>query len=540
MVMEKTPIMRRAAPGLIILALLGTSRPLAAGGADPLIRQTAHGKVEGMEAQSSFGGKAVGTWAWLGVPYAAPPVGDLRWKAPRPPADWDGVRPAREFSAICVQYSGLMNSMDCENMGRLIGSEDCLYLNLWRPRTDAKGLPVFFWIYGGGNTVGQSSLNLYDGSNLAGPQDLVVVTFNYRLGPLGWFAHPALRTGDALDDSGNFGTLDILAALNWVHDNIEDFGGDPGNVTIAGESAGGINVFSMLACPPAAGRFHRAIVQSGLPFSNELKSGEAKAGSVLTQLIMKDKLASSSSDAEKYIHDQNNDGIADYLRKKSPQEIMGCYRRVPFGNLLDSNMIFVDGRVIAGKPGRLLARGDYNRVPILAGNNRDEAKLFLPLLLSDLDDAKLCTMIQDMDPDHPQVSLRDYMGPFDQIVYNPLAKIGTAGFKLLGVNVPAGKMSRSQSDIFIYRFDWDEEPEPLDYVIGAGHGLDLAFVFGNFLGSKDSTLRFAWNQSNQAGRIELSERMMAYWANFARTGNPNGDGFPEWKPFPQTMILDTK
>ncbi len=538
--MKKTPVMRRVALGLIVLALAGPSRPLGAEKADPLVRPTAHGKVQGMEAQSSFGDKTVRTWTWLGVPYAEPPVGDLRWKAPRAPADWEGARQAKEWSDICVQYSGLMNSMDCNNTGRLIGSEDCLYLNVWRPRTDAKGLPVFFWIYGGGNTVGQASLNLYDGSNLAGMQNLIVVTFNYRLGPFGWFAHPALRTGDALDDSGNFGTLDILAALNWVHENIAAFGGDPGNVTIAGESAGGINVYSMLASPLASGLFHRAIVESGLPFSNELKSGEAKAGSVLTQLIVKDELAPFAGQAEKFLRDKDKSWIADYLRRKSPQEIMGCYHRVAFGNLLDSNMIFVDGRVIPAKPGRLLARGDYNRVPLLAGNNREEAKLFLPLLLSDLDDAKLCTMIQDMDPDHPQVSLRDYMGPLDQIVYNPLAKIGTAGFRLLGVTVPAQKMARRQKDIFTYRFDWDEEPKPLDYVIGAAHGLELAFVFGNFLGGKDSTLRFAWNESNRAGRLELSERMMTYWANFARNGNPDGDGLPEWQPWPQTMHLDAR
>jgi len=526
--------------GLLLVTLAGFSPALHAEESAALLRQTVAGKVEGIEAESALGNEAVRTWAWLGIPYAQPPVGELRWKAPKQPGAWEGVREAKKFGPICTQYSGLMASMNCGEMGKLIGSEDCLSLNLWRPRTEQKGLPVFFWIHGGGNTVGQSSLSLYNGSNLAGAQNLIVVSVNYRLGPFGWFAHPALRTGDDLDDSGNFGTLDLLAALQWVHDNIAAFGGDPGNVTIAGESAGGINVYSMLVSPLAAGLFQRAISESGAPFSNEMKRGEAKAGSVLTQLVVKDKLAPNKQEAEKFIRSKDNKWISDYLHQKSPQDIYGLYRHTAFGNILDSSQIFADGRVIPAKPSELLAKGNYNRVPFLAGNNREEAKLFLPMVLSDLDDAKLCGMIQEMDPEHPQVRIRDYMGPVDRIIYNPITKIGTVGFRNLGVTGPAKKMSRHESDIFLYQFDWDEEPKPLDFVIGAAHGLELPFVFGNFLSDRDSALRFAWTQANQAGRINLSKRMMSYWANFARGGNPNGDNLPEWKGWPQTMRLDTK
>jgi len=537
--MKKTFRISLAAQVLIIAMFIGSSLPIRTEEANPLVRRTVYGDVEGIEAAGSFGDGTVQTWAWLGVPYAQPPVGELRWKAPRSPQKWTGVRKAKSFSDACTQYTGLMSTMNCADMGKLMGREDCLYLNVWRPRTSEKGLPVFFWIHGGANNVGQSAMTLYNGSTLAGTENIVVVSINYRLGPFGWFAHPALRSGDALDNSGNFGTLDILHALKWVHDNIEAFGGNPGNVTIAGESAGGENVYSMLVSPLAAGLFHRAISQSGAPFTNKLKDGEARAHTVLLDLVVNDKLASSESEAENFIRNKDNNWISDYLRKKRPEEIYGRYKKGPFGNLSGSNQIFVDGHVIPEKPTELLAKGKYNKTPFIAGNNREEAKLFLPMMLSDLDDAKLCGMIRDMNPENPEVTVRDYMKFYDKIIYNPLAKFSAASFKAMGVTGPARKMSKYQDEIFVYRFDWDEEAKPLDYVVGAAHGMDLAFMFGNFLSDSQSALRFAWNEKNKAGRINLSKRMMAYWANFARTGNPNGNGLPEWKAWPKKIIFDT-
>ena len=217
-----------------------------------------------------------GTCVWRGVPYASPPVADLRWKAPRKPEAWQGVREAKEFPSACTQYAGLMATMDCSEIGSLMGSEDCLYLNIWRPKSEAKKLPVLFWIHGGANAVGQSNMSLYYGAHFARGADMIFVSINYRLGPMGWLTSPLLRTGDKLDDSGDYGTLDIIQALKWVHENIEAFGGDPGDVTVAGESAGGINVFTLLASPLASGLFQRAIAESGAPMSNRAGKGRAK------------------------------------------------------------------------------------------------------------------------------------------------------------------------------------------------------------------------------------------------------------------------
>lgn len=204
------------------------------------------------------------TFAWLGIPYASAPTGNLRWRAPQAPQSWNGVRTAIQYGEPCMQFWGALAGVD-GNPGEVIGDEDCLSLNIWSPKkaTSNTPLPVMVWIHGGGNDSG--SANLYQGHHLAGTQNVVVVTLNYRLGLLGWLSHPAIRSSSAnlADASGNFGTLDIIQALSWVRDNIMLFGGDPSNVTIFGESAGGRNVYSLMASPFAKGLFHKAIVQSG-------------------------------------------------------------------------------------------------------------------------------------------------------------------------------------------------------------------------------------------------------------------------------------
>ena len=528
------------------LAILLTANYVPAAGPEPLVRTTAYGAVKGLAAESVIEDRPIQTYAWLGVPYASPPTGALRWKAPRPPEKWDGIKQTIAFGPACVQYAGLMSTMDCDQIGGLTGSEDCLYLNIWRPRSEDKKLPVFFWIHGGGNSVGQSAMSLYNGSNFAGQNNFVFVSINYRLGPMGWFLHPALKSGDPLDDSGNYGTLDLIQALKWVNENIAEFGGDPGNVTIAGESAGGINVFSLLVSPLAAGLFHHAIVESGVPLGVSRKAGEQSSQEFLQKLAVQDGLAPTEEAAEKFLAQKDAAWIAAWLRSKSAKEIFSVYEHTAFGNLRGWSNTFVDGTVLTQSPWASLEQGKYNQVPFLGGNNREEAKLFLPLVMSNLTEPKLCGLIKSINPDQPEVRLLDYMDPLYYPVYEPLAVVTGYGFQQVGVDHPARLMSKHQDRIYLYRFAWDEEPKPLDFVIGAGHGMEMPFVFGNFGKDSDSVLRFAWSKTNQPGRMELSNRMMTYWANFARTGNPNAPGLPDWPACcsrpggARRMVLDAK
>lgn len=221
-----------------------------------------------------------GGHVWLGIPFAKPPVGGLRWRSPQAPDSWQGVREAMSFGSHCVQLPSRFAGVEGE-AGVPSGREDCLYLNVYAPRfapeqvpSGERVLPVMMWIHGGSNSIGLAGL--YDGGRLAATRDVIVVTINYRLGPLGWFRHAALRVGAENEEerSGNFGTLDQIAALEWIRDNIAAFGGDPGNVTIFGESAGARDVTNLLVSAPAAGLFHRAIAQSGSCYNDSVEVAE--------------------------------------------------------------------------------------------------------------------------------------------------------------------------------------------------------------------------------------------------------------------------
>jgi para-nitrobenzyl esterase len=236
--------------------------------AEDSLRQTVNGEVIGFEDRHD-------TWSWRGIPYAQPPIGDLRWRAPQPALPWEGTLQALEFAPWCPQLPiPVVNDTD----EPWLGDEDCLYLNVSAPKSWSPGdelLPVMLWLHGGGNSVG--SADLYAAvRNLAHREQVITVSIHYRLGMLGWFRHPALvaEAANEFDASGNFGTLDTIAALQWVRDNIQAFGGDPGNVTVFGESAGGMNTFALLLSPLAKDLFHRAISQSGMLVTSPLASAE--------------------------------------------------------------------------------------------------------------------------------------------------------------------------------------------------------------------------------------------------------------------------
>lgn len=511
------------------------------------LRRTASGPVVGSVGQ-------YGSHVWRGIPFAAPPVGDLRWRAPQPLPAWTATRLALEFGSPCVQYTSPFGGV-AGTEGAIAGDEDCLYLNVFAPRGAADAVPsgpdswpVMVWLHGGGNTVGAASF--YDGGHLAAAEHVVVVTVNYRLGPLGWFRHAALRAGATgpAAQSGNFGTLDQMRALEWVRDNIAAFGGDPNNVTIFGESAGGQNVFALLLAPAARGLFHRAIVQSGgfwpsSPVAGEHFADAAEPGDdnssneVLARMLMRDGTAKDRAAAKARVAAMNPADIARYLRAQPRDAVMAAYTPRPGNGMIEMPRLFADGDVLpAGRDAlqRLASANGHNRVPVIFGTNRNENKLF---------------MFAD-----PQ-SVRRYFWILprlrDERMYDLTAEYLAAMWKATGADMPAAAVRGAQADVFVYRFDWDEEPTllgaDLGVMLGAAHGFEIPFVFGHFDLGKQGNVIFT--DDNEPGRQALAKKMMGYWAQFARTGAPGrgGDGkqpeWTAWDPNPggaKFLILDTE
>jgi para-nitrobenzyl esterase len=492
-----------------------------------------------------------GSHVWLGIPYAQPPVGERRWRAPEAPIAWSGTREALAFGNRCPQFASPFAGVSDVPTGAITGSEDCLFLNVYAPRLERGAaaqakLPVMVWIHGGGNVIGLS--DFYDGGRIAQTHDVVVVTINYRLGPLGWFRHAALREGATpAEQSGNFATLDLVRALEWVRGGIAAFGGDPGNVTIFGESAGGTNVFTLLLSPLASGLFHRAVVESGgtdmdSPASAEHFHDDAEPGhprssnEVLTRLLVADGKAVDLAAAKAQLASLPPAEIASLLRTKTPEQLFAAYEREPDEGLLDIPTVFADGVVLpTGDPLERLARPDgWNRVPVIAGTNHDENKLFLFV--------------------NPAFVTR-WFGVVPQVkepsLFQATADAQSAMWKATGADRPAAAMWNTQPNVFVYRFDWDEEPTLLGInlgaYLGAAHGFEIPFVFGHWdLGQQGNVI---YNDANRAGREALAEQMMSYWANFAWTGDPGrgrkGDqpAWSAWDGLPgahKYMILDTQ
>ncbi|MGI9589731.1 MAG: carboxylesterase family protein, partial [Myxococcota bacterium] len=338
------------------------------------LRSTAQGDAVGFLSED-------GAHVWRGLPFAAPPVGELRWRAPLPPPAWEGTREALAFGSPCPQFAGAMSEGDAED-GEPTGSEDCLYLNVFAPpfapEEVPQGLarrPVMLWIHGGGNTIGSAAL--YDASRLARERGVIVVTVNYLLGIFGWFSHPALRSGaSGVDGSGNYGTLDLVQALRWVRENVAAFGGDPGRVTIFGESAGGANAYSLLLSPAARGLFHRAIAQSGSPrsvtraqaenFSDDPEPGRPfSSREVLLLLLEREGRAGSRAEAKAALAGLGDEEIATWLRSLTAEELLSVFDGSRLGGMYDCPRLVRDGRVLVDEE-PLLAftrTGRTNEVP---------------------------------------------------------------------------------------------------------------------------------------------------------------------------------
>jgi para-nitrobenzyl esterase len=498
----------------------------SAGSPGPAVVHAAPGAWTGGEiALTRYGalrGRAdkAGTWSWKGIPFAAPPVGELRWRAPRECAPWAGVRDASRFGSRAVQFQPVV--------GGIAGSEDCLYLNVWRPRDGETGLPVYVWIHGGGNSLGAADMVPdYSGHRVASASRVVFVSVNYRLGPFGWLALPALREGvSAEDDSGNFGTLDLVQALRWIRDNIEAFGGDPRTVMISGESAGGMNVLSLIASPLARGLFHRALVQSGASATTTMAKAEERAGAMLADLLVRNRRARDRADAARVAAAMSAEDLRAYLRGTTAKRIFTRYAPGPTG-MVDNPSLFRDGVVLPAEGYRVLETGSYaNKVPLVIGTNADEVKLF------QFFDRSL-----------------DWRGT----EYAAAARFGSDRWKADGVDAVARRLTgqAGQPPVYAYHFRWgmlrDDGtsvlPGPWGRRLGSFHSLEVPFFLGT--DTVNGVMQvFLFSRKNEPGRRALSDMMMRFIARFIRTGDPNGDGLPSWPSWsnddggPKSLILD--
>jgi len=505
-----------------------------------LIRETQSGIIKGQTDN--------GTLSWLGIPYAKPPVGDLRWKAPRDPDPWDGVRDATSFGSACTQYGTILYILDEKLYGKPTGCEDCLYLNVWRPATDETNLPVFFYIHGGANVIGASSLPVYNGANLSRKTNMVVVTANYRLGLMGWFTHPSLRDGDALDSSGNYGTLDLIKALEWIQKNAASFGGDPGNVTVCGQSAGAFNIHSLLASPLTENLFHKAIMHSGFPVSTKVETGDKRADKVITRLMIQDKLAVNEESATALIREKGGEWLGSYLRSVPAYRIYNPDVSTASGSTKESGTtsfgIYEDGTVIPQNVFNTLKQGGYHKVPVMLGCMSEELKLFLVML--GVETHKLHGLIKQHKPDSANLEFSDFFPAALKPLYNTVTSAGQIVFQGYGVDKTASLLSRYQDDVYAYRFEFTGGARPFDFLLGSAHAFDVPFLFGNFLPPGKSLIGCEWNNSNKIEREHMSDIVMAYWSRFARYGDPNtGNSLPRWQKFSNgsainnRMILDT-
>jgi para-nitrobenzyl esterase len=485
-----------SAGAALLAAALLSSLAACGGGSDDLDVSTTYGVVSGKESSQSL--------QYLGIPYAAPPVGVRRWRAPEAPAAWTGKRDAKGFAPHCPQPGTAF--------GVASTREDCLYLNVYTPKAPGT-YPVMVWIHGGAFYLGQS--DGYDPSRLVA-QGNVVVTLNYRLGALGFLSHPAL-TAEQNGSSGNYGLMDQQAALRWVRGNIAGFGGNPNNITVFGESAGGFSVHAHLASAASTGLFHKAIIQSG---------AYALAGAQPT-------LAQAEA---------TGTGLADANGCAAPDDTVACLRNLPVATLLAAQSVAwpsgpvpsVDGAVLDGTVLSKLLTGTHNRVPLIQGTTRDEWRLFVGLdELSPPTVAKPYLGAPLTSANHAQAITGTF--PFlaaqatglAAVVYPASAYGNSAGVALgaLGTDLLftcnarwSSRLQKAYANVYAYEFA-DDTVAPflpgVSFPLGAAHTSELNFIF---------------DLANAAPRTPAQETVAASlvsaWSNFARTGNPNGAAAP--------------
>ncbi len=456
--------------------------------------------------------------AFKGIPYAAPPVGDLRWQPPQPAAKWKHVLVTREFGSHCIQSTSYPD-MIFHDPGP---SEDCLTLNVWAPAKAKRGsLPVMVWIYGGSFSSGGTSENRQDGQFLA-HRNVVIVSMNYRLGIFGFFVHPELTAESPHHASGNYGLLDQAAALKWVNANIAAFGGDPSNVTIFGESAGSISVSALMASPLARGFFSKAIGESGAAFSNSSIPTETRESLEMRNLAFCQTAYHTSS-------------LAD-LRKLSADQILNgaITKTTPLPPRFN---ISVDGYFLPDSVPNIYAAGHQAHVPLLAGWNADESRGQILLDKTPTTVDTFAAMAHTQFGDRASDFLAVYPASTDAEATQSAGdfasdkSIAFSTWRWLESQVATG-----QSLVHRYRLDLGSPGDKNHAaILGAFHSDDIEYVFGTL----DSRPGATWRSEDR----KLSDQMGSYWTNFARTGDPNGTGLPVWPTYNskdgwQVMHLD--
>jgi para-nitrobenzyl esterase len=484
------------------------------GCAGPVAREvgTVHREVVAVEGGSISGALAAGTeavWTYKAIPFAAPPVGELRWRPPQQIVPWAGVRDASRFAPACLQTLRARDSFYGQMVDQM--DEDCLYLNVWTAAQPADRAPVMMWIHGGGLSSGHGGEATYDGTALA-KRGVVVVTINYRLGPLGYLAHPLLSAESEHHASGNYGTLDQVAALKWVQKNIAAFGGDPGRVTIFGESAGSWSVNHVMATPLARGLFHRAIGQSGGGFG------------ALGMAYPKAEIEVEGEQFAKTLLGPDAAVSMKALRSKTGKEIMAV--AVPVRGRFSPN---VDGWVFPDTIYNIFAAGAQNNVPVIVGSNADEWATLAGGGKGPMTVADYRKYARDTYGRLGDAFLRVYPVSHDAETQEGRIQSNTDLNFGWEMRTWARMMVTVSSQAYLYFFS-RVPPGPDAARTGAFHAAEIIYVFDNLGKSPYPYANRAYDDTDR----KVSQLMTSYWVNFAMSGNPNGEGLPAWPVYSRT------
>ena len=496
---------------------IGEEQATSHSSAVDLVVQTAFGPVQGELADTHPDVRV-----FRGIPYAAPPIGDLRWRSPEPVTPWKEIRDATEFGKECWQLPVTSEFYQIEPRPN---GEDCLFLNIWTSAsTSEEALPVMVWIHGGAFVMGSGSAPIYDGSSLA-KDGLVIVTLNYRLGFLGFFAHPALTQETGRQGSGNQGIQDQIQALSWVRQNIAAFGGDPENVTIFGESAGAMSVCYLVASPLAKGLFQKAIGQSGGCF---MKHPTLEEPGQLSQIRLSQvETEASGYSVGKQIVGLLTDGkeIADllpFLRSLSPDDISSSLTEKEY--VFPWRSIFVDGYVFPDQMRNLVRSGKGSSVSTIVGSTMDEATTLFPTL-PEVTKEEWEASIQTNMPEMASGLISAYSNDADASTKTATQQMISDWFFASDVRTWAELTELLKKPTYLYVFDHAPPLPELGRSLGAFHAGEIQYIFTESgAGSSSISAAELWDESDR----QVASIMRGYWTNFAKTGDPNGQGLPKW------------